>query len=83
MSSKCMLLIPLEGYITAFEITPASMDDREGFRDLAENRFGLTILGDKGYTGEVLFEDMHRKGLYLMSLKPSNLRRTGPKKYGS
>ncbi|MCB7344623.1 transposase, partial [Blautia obeum] len=31
---KVHALITLEGYITAFEITPASTDDREGLRDL-------------------------------------------------
>lgn len=45
---KVHALITLEGYITAFEITPTSVDDREGFRDLAQNRHGLVILGDKG-----------------------------------
>ena len=47
-------MITLEGYITAFELTPASVDDQEGLRDLAENQFGLVVLGDKGYTGEAL-----------------------------
>ncbi len=46
-------MITLEGYITAFEVTTASVDDREGLRDLAENKLGLVILGDKGYAGEV------------------------------
>ncbi len=47
-------LITLEGYITAFEITPASIDDREGLRDFAENYQGMLILGDKGYTSTPL-----------------------------
>jgi len=55
-------LITLEGYITAFEITPVSVDDREGLRELAENHFGRVVLGDKRYTGEVLWDDMRRKG---------------------
>ena len=76
---KVHALITLEGYITAFEVTPASVDDREGFRDLAENRFGLTILGDKGYTGENLYDDMCRKGICLMSLKPSNYKKNWSK----
>ena len=71
---KVHALITLEGYITAFEITPASMDDREGLRDFAEHRLGLVILGDKGYTGKNLLEDMHAKGICLMSLKPSNYK---------
>lgn len=76
---KVHALITLEGYITAFEITPASVDDREGLRDLAENHFGLTVLGDKGYTGEKLQQDMHKKGICLMSLKPSNYKNNWPK----
>lgn len=76
---KVHALITLEGYITAFEVTPASVDDREGLRDLAENRFGLVILGDKGYTGENLCDDMSRKGICLMSLKPSNYKKNWPR----
>lgn len=67
---KVHALITLEGYITAFEVTPASIDDREGLRDIAENHLGLVILGDKGYTGEKLSEEMKSQGICLMSLKP-------------
>ncbi len=77
---KVHALITLEGYITAFEITPASIDDREGLRDFAENRLGLVILGDKGYAGESLCEDMWAKGICLLSLKPSNYKTNWPKK---
>lgn len=73
------VMITLEGYITAFEITPASVDDREGLRDLAENRMSLTILGDKGYTGERLTREIWEKGICLMSLKPSNYKNNWPK----
>lgn len=75
---KVHALITLEGYITAFEITPASVDDREGLRDFAEHCLGLVILGDKGYTGETLYEDMCRRGICLMSLKPSNYKKNWP-----
>lgn len=75
---KVHALITLEGYITAFEVTPASIDDREGLRDLAENHCGLVILGDKGYAGEALFDDLHRKGICLMSLKSSNYKNNWP-----
>ena len=75
---KVHALITLEGFITAFEVTPASVDDREGLRDLAEKQLGLVILGDKGYTGEGLFNDMQRKGICLMSLKPSNYKKNWP-----
>lgn len=76
---KVHALITIEGYITAFEITPASVDDREGLRDFAENHLCLTVLGDKGYTGEQLWEDMQEKGICLMSLKPSNHKINWPK----
>ena len=51
---KVHAMITLEGYITTFEITPASTDDREGLRDIIEGQSGLVILGDKGYVGEAL-----------------------------
>lgn len=51
---KVHALITLEGYITAFEITPASTDDREGLRDLVDNCSNFTVLADKGYVGERL-----------------------------
>lgn len=76
---KVHALITIEGYITAFEITPSSVDDREGLRDFAENHLCLTVLGDKGYTGEQLWEDMQEKGICLMSLKPSNHKNNWPK----
>lgn len=76
---KVHALITLEGYITAFEITPDSVDDREGLQDMAENRLGLVILGDKGYTGENLYEDIKSQGICLMSLKPGNYKNNWPK----
>lgn len=76
---KVHALITIEGYVTAFEITPASVDDREGLRDLAENHLRVTIFGDKGYTGENLLQDMREKGICLMSLKPSNHKNNWPK----
>ena len=76
---KVHALITIEGYITAFEITPASVDDREGLRDFAENHLCLTVLGDKGYTEEQLWVDMQEKGICLMSLKPSNHKNNWPK----
>jgi len=75
---KVHALVTLEGYTTAFEITPASVDDREGLRELVENHLGLVILGDKGYTGEALFDDMRQKVICLMSLKPSNYKKNWP-----
>lgn len=76
---KVHALITIEDYITAFEITPASVDDRECLRDFAENHLCLTVLGDKGYTGEQLMEDMEEKGICLISLKSSKHKNNWPK----
>lgn len=69
---KVHALITLEGFITAFEITLASTDDREGLRDLVMQQQPLTILGDKGYVGEALSGEMREQGICLMALKRSN-----------
>ena len=55
------------------------MNDREGLRDFAEDSLGLVVLGDKGYTGETLSEDMREKGICLMSLKTSNYKTNWPR----
>lgn len=69
---KVHVMVTLEGYVTAFEVTPASTDDREGLRDLVEGQSGLVILGDKGYASEVLAENLSKQGSCLMALKRSN-----------
>ena len=76
---KVHAMITLEGFITSFEVTPASTDDREGLRDMVENQSGLVILGDKGYTGEKLSREMQEQGICLMSLKRSNSKTNWPK----
>lgn len=76
---KVHALITLEGYITTFEITPASVDDREGLKDILINQHGLVILGDKGYVGELLTQELHEQGICLMALKRSNCKTDWPK----
>ncbi len=76
---KVHAMATLEGDITAFEITPASTDDREGLRDLVEGKSGLVVLGDKGYAGETLLEEMSGQGVCLMALKRSNSRTDWPR----
>lgn len=41
-------MVTLEDYITAFEVTLASTDDREGLRNLVEGQSDMVVLGDKG-----------------------------------
>ena len=75
---KVHTMITLEGFITTFEITPASVDDREGLRDLTDGLSDITILGDKGYVGEHLLEEQKEQAICLMSLKRSNSKRNWP-----
>lgn len=75
---KVHAMITLEGFITTFEITPASVDDREGLRDLTDGLSDITILGDKGYVGEHLLEEQKEQGICLMPLKRSNSKRNWP-----
>ncbi len=72
-------MITLEGYITTFEIMPASTDDREGLRDIVEGQSGLVILGDKGYVGEALTRELSDQGICLMALKQSNSKADWPR----
>ena len=76
---KVHALITLEGYITAYEVTPASVDDREVMPDIVTNQFGLVVLGDKGYVGEHLTQEMKKQKICLMSLKHSNSKTDWPR----
>jgi len=76
---KVHAMITLEGFITTFDITPASTDDREGLRDMTEGLSDITILGDKGYVGEKLHDEMKEQGICLMSLNRSNSKSDWPK----
>lgn len=49
---KVHVLTTLDGFITSFEITPASTDDRTALRDFAQVYRNLAFLGNKGYTGK-------------------------------
>lgn len=75
---KVHVLVTLEGYITAFEITPASTDDREGLRDIMEGYSNLTVLADKGYVGEKLMLEMKEHSNILFALKRSNSKENWP-----
>ena len=76
---KVHALITLDGYITSFTVTPASVDDREGLRDLIAGHSGHTILADKGYIGDVLYDEMKSNGIILLALKRKNSKSQWPK----
>ncbi len=75
---KVYALITLEEYITPFEITETSVNDREGLQDLDEGQTGFVVLGDKGYAGETLTQDLSSKGICLMVLKRFNSKMDWP-----
>ena len=77
---KVHAMVTLQGYITAFEITPASVDDREGLQEMADSLSGFRILADKGYAGKNLYSAMQKQGICLMALRPSNYKEQFPKR---
>jgi len=58
---KLHLLVALDGYITYFCITSANIDDRAALWDLVEFYHSITILADKGYTGDHLSSELKTK----------------------
>ncbi len=76
---KAHALITLEGYIASFNVTAASVDDREGLRDLVQRRTGAVALADKGYVGEAFTQELASQGICLMAFKRSNSKTNWPK----
>ena len=58
---KVHAMITLEGFITNFEITPASTDDKEGLQDMTDGLSNIIILGDKGYIGENFYQERNEE----------------------
>ena len=78
---KVHALITLDGFITAFDITPASTDDRERLRDLMGEHYSLSVIGDKGYVGKQIHEDMAKQNICLLALKRSNSQKQWSKPF--
>ncbi len=64
---KVHALNTLEGFITSFEITPASIYEREGFGNLLAGHCAITFLSDKRYVGEAFTREMKEQGMCKMS----------------
>jgi IS5 family transposase len=78
---KLHALCTVNGYITDFFLTPASVDDRVAVRDLVEEyeRY-LKLIGDKGYTGVDFAQNLwEQKGILMISLKKNNAKNPDPK----
>ena len=69
---KIHVLTTIDGYISRYILGKANEDDREGLYHLTEGLYGITILGDKGYSGRAIREAMAEQGITLHALKPSH-----------
>ena len=69
---KVHALTTPEGFITNYEITPASIDDRAALRDLIFDKTDIIVIGDKGYTDKALTNELKCQDINLMTLKRSN-----------
>lgn len=78
---KVHVLTTIDGFITNYVIGKASEDDREGLYYLVENITGITVIGDKGYTGEFLRESMAEQGITLLAMKPSHYKNQWPESF--
>lgn len=71
-SHKIHTMIIWEGFIIIFEITPTPVDNKENLHNIIENRFNLTIFGDKDYVGDTLAQELKEQDICLISLKRAN-----------
>lgn len=78
---KVHALVTADGYIAKYEIGRASEDDREGLYRLTENISGITVIGDKGYVGETLRENLADRGITLIAMRPSNYKKQFPEAF--
>lgn len=77
---KLHALVTLDGYITNIELTAANVDDRDILWELLPSTHEVIILGDKGYIGDHLAQDLARsKNIELLALKRNNSKNPYPK----
>ena len=70
---KVHLVISLEGVITGFTLTPANASERDSLWEIAHGITGL-LIGDKGYLGKDLQQDLLNWGIDLQTAKRSNMK---------
>ncbi len=68
------------GVITGFTLTAANGDEREALWDIVEDIQGL-LIGDKGYIGQFLQEELARYGICLQTALRSNMKDPRPKSW--
>ncbi|WP_432406379.1 IS982 family transposase [Wukongibacter sp. M2B1] len=77
---KLHLLVSLNGFVTDFVLTSASIDDRKVVWDLLESYQSITVLGDKGYINSNISPELKdEKNINLIPLKRNNSKDQYPK----
>lgn len=77
---KLHAMVTLEGFITNVLITPANTDDREALWELSPHNPETIVLGDKGYIGDTLAQELEAQGqMKLLALKRGNSKNPYPK----
>lgn len=72
------LVLGMKGFIAAFVVTPANIDERQSLWDLTGRIKGL-VIGDKGFIGEQWKQDMAANGIDLQTPLRDNMPDTRPK----
>lgn len=72
------LVLAMKGFIAAFIVTPANIDERQSLWDIAGSVKGL-VIGDKGFIGEQWKQDMAEQGIDLQTPLRDNMPDPRPK----
>lgn len=72
------IVLAMKGFIAAFIVTPANIDERQGLWDIAGSIQGL-LIGDKGFIGEQWKQDMTAQGIDLQTPLRGNMPDGRPK----
>ncbi len=67
------LIMSLDGVITGFTLTPANASERDTLWEIVNGITGL-LIGDKGYLGQDLQQELLNCGIDLQTAKRSNMK---------
>lgn len=70
---KLHLVINGQGEVLGITLTPGQVDDRRPVRKLVRSLWGK-LLGDRGYLGQELFDDLWARGLQLITKLKRNMK---------
>lgn len=70
---KLHLIINDCGELLAFTVTPGNVDDRQPVPSMTQKLWGK-LFGDKGYISQPLFEQLHQRGVQLITSIRKNMK---------